>query len=762
MHPCPSPASSHQACPSVGSRRSPCRAVRRPIESGLSHEPAATHTVANAKWGAWMRLRWVLTGAAFTGLFPAAALAQQAQPEQPAVISGPRARTQTYEAAFFTQYAPRTALDIARRVPGFSLDLGDTEVRGFAGAAGNVVINGARPSSKSESLEATLARIPATRVVRVEVGPGDLYGAEYSSRSQVLNVILSAAGGVDGNVTASGTRIWTGYINTDVSGSALIKRGSSSINLSAGTGRDREVEEGFDRVTNLQTGEQIEYRAKTNVYFERDPYVSASWALERAADNAIRLNGRWQPERFDLEQENRVTPANGPEHDDSLFQRYRTPVIEVGGDVTRPLAGGALKFVGLATRRKRNNFDAYVARDGLLRDDPAVVGGFEQTQKARLNETIGRVNWTRSNLLGFLFEAGAEAVLNTLNYNLLLFEIDEAGDRVRIDLPLDDAKVKEKRGELYVNMGRNLSPKLRVDAGVNYEFSRLKVSGDTDAKRSLRFLKPNIAVDWKPGGGWHTRLSVRRTVAQLDFFDFISVAELSNDRVTGGNANLVPQRAWEVRGTIDRPIFGDGLIKLDVGLDRISQLQDVILIEEGFSAPGNLGNGKRRFVSLQIDAPLEKLGLKGTRVKLNGQLQRTRVFDPISGRVRNFSDFFPDWEWSAEVRRDAGRLSYGLTVNDSDRFSFFRANEIDSNFNGGPYGSAFIEYRPAPRTSLTFDVDNLFNTTGERERIFFLPNRSNLEPDRRERRVRNRHVSLGLTLKQSFGGTNGGGGGAKP
>lgn len=709
-----------------------------------------------------MKLRWVLTSAASVGLVPTSALAQQAQAEQPSTISGPRARTQSYEAAFFAQYAPRTALDIARRVPGFSLDLGDNQVRGFAGAAGNVVINGARPSSKAESLEATLARVPANRVLRVEVGPGDLYGAEYSSRSQVLNVILSAAGGIDGNVTASGTRLWTGYINTDISGSTLIKRGAASINLSAGTGRDREVEEGFDRITDAQTGELLEYRAKTNVYFERDPYVSASYALERAANNAIRLNGRWEPERFDLEQENRVTPSDGPAHDDSLFQKYRTPAFEIGGDVTRPLAGGALKFVGLATRRKRNNFDAYVARDGLLKDDPNVVGGFEQTQKARLNETIGRVNWTRSDLLGFSFEAGAEAVLNTLDYNLLLFEIEETGERVRIDLPLDEAKVKEKRGELYVNMGRNLSPGLRVDAGVNYEFSRLRVSGDTEAKRSLRFLKPNIAIDWKPGGGWHTRLSIRRTVAQLDFFDFISVAELSNDRVTGGNANLVPQRAWEVRGTIDRPIFGDGLIKLDLGIDRISQLQDVILTEDGFSAPGNLGTGKRRFVSLQIDAPLEKLGLKGTRVKLNGQLQRTRVLDPISGQVRNFSDFFPDWEWSAEVRRDAGRFSYGVTVNHSDRTSFFRANEIDTNFNGGPYGTAFIEYRPAPRTSVTFDVDNLFDTTGERERVFFFPNRSNLQAGEIEKRVRNRHVSFGLTLKQSFGGAGGAGGGANP
>ena len=98
---------------------------------------------------------------------------------QPAATTTPApSRTTAYDAAFFAQYAPRTALDIAQRVPGFQLDLGATQsnlgsvdVRGFAGTAGNVVINGARPSTKAETLDTTLSHIPAQLVIRVEVGP---------------------------------------------------------------------------------------------------------------------------------------------------------------------------------------------------------------------------------------------------------------------------------------------------------------------------------------------------------------------------------------------------------------------------------------------------------------------------------------------------------------------------------------------------------------------------------------------------------------
>ena len=699
-----------------------------------------------------MRSHFLTSAGLIVVFLTAAAQAQTpAAGDQPAAAPAQGTRTTGYDAAFFAQYAPRTALDIARRVPGFSLDLGNTETRGFAGAAGNVVINGARPSSKAESIETLLSRIPARSVVRVEVGPGDLYGAEYSGKSQVLNVILSAVGGIEGNVTTSVRRAYTGRLTPSGSASAQIKRGASSINLSAGTEHRFQMEEGTDTVTVPGSDGVLEHRRKFNRILDFNPYLSGSWALEHASDRALRLNARWSPGRFDLEQANRVTHSDGFQHDDSLIQDYDNPVFEIGGDITRPLAGGAIKLVGLATRRKRNNLDAYFERGGLLSDGAVVVGGDEQTQRAKRGETIGRLSWTRQDLAGFSFETGGEAVLNTLESALDLFVIDEGGGRIRIDLPIDHATVKEKRAEAFVNVGRSFGPALRIDTGLTYEYSQLKVRGDTQADRTLRFLKPSATLDWKPGGGWHAQASVRRAVAQLDFYDFISAAELSTGRVNGGNADLLPQRAWEYRLTADRPILGDGLVKLDLGMDQIALLQDRILTDDGFDAPGNIGTGKRRFARLTVDAPLGSLW-SGLRVKLNGQLQRTRVKDPISGDTRNFSGFYPDWEWQAEARRDAGALSYGFTINDRAGFTYFRTDEFDFNFNGGPYGTAFVEYRPGARTAITLDIDNLFDTGASRERRLFFPNRANPEETYNEVRERNVHLNVGLTVKRSFGG----------
>jgi len=605
-----------------------------------------------------------------------------------------------------------------------------------------------------------LQRIPAQRVVRVELGSGDLYGSDYAGKSQVLNIILSSAGGYDANVTIGAVRRYQGYIQGNVSATALIRKGPSSFNLSVGTGRNKQFEEGTDTLTDTATGDVIETRRKHNIYYNRSPSIAAAYALENGADDAYRVNLRWQPNRFDLAQRNRVSPSDGPQHDDNLFQHYKDPVFELGGDVTRPLGGGAIKFVGLATRRKRHDFDQYVQRDGLIDQGGQIDGGFEQLIDARRNETIGRISWTRANLFGLSFEAGAETAYNTLDDHTTLSIVDEDGTKIPIDLPISDATVKEKRGEVYVSVGKTVSPALRVDGGVNYEFSNLKVRGDATADRTLKFLKPNLTLDWKPGGGWHTQFSVKRTVAQLDFYDFISFGDLSARRINGGNAELEPQRTWEFRATVDRPLFGDGLLKLDIGHDLVSMLQDRVLLCDPdhpgdpafcFDAAGNLGTGKRYYANLTVDAPLGRLW-KGLRAKLTGTIQRTRVKDPISGRQRSWSGFFPDWQWDLTVRRDAGRLSYGFEVFDNQKFTFYRTDEFDTNFIGAPAWNAFIEYRPSDRTSVSLNVDHTF---GKRNRLLFIPNRADPLFVINEYRERDQHISVGLTLKQTFGGGGG-------
>ena len=648
-----------------------------------------------------------------------------------------------YEAAYFQTYSPSNALDIVQRVPGFTLDVGSGEVRGFGQAAGNVVINGNRPSSKNDTLDTILARIPAARVLRVELGTGDLFGAEYSGRTQVLNLVLTDAGGLAGTINVAVRRDFTGTLAPEGSVSLLLRRGPSTFNASVGINNRLFPEEGTDVITN-PAGDLVELREKFNDIADRSGFVTASWEHQGGENRIAHLNFRADGGQFELDQTNDVFPAGGTVRDDRLRQDYRFRRWELGGDVTRPFLGGGLKLIGLVTRRHRDRED-----NSFNRIQGQTIGGFVQEQVDDRDESLLRLVWSRSNLGGWSVEAGAEGVLNRLDSNVDLFSVGAGGALTPIDLPVDQAVVTEYRGEAFVNAGRSLADNLRMDLGLVYESSRLTVRGDTQAERTLRFLKPRAAFDWRPGNGWHSTLSITRTVSQLNFEDFISAADLASDRVNGGNPDLVPQRAWEVLAMVEHPILGEGVAKVELGYNAISLVQDRVPTPEGFDAPGNLGSGTQAFVRGTLDMPLGRLGIRGGRLTLNGTLQSTSVEDPYTLENRRFSGYTSS-QFQAQFRQDLGRFAWGSNYYHGPPFTFFRRNELDT-FDQIDFLEAFVEYRPTQRTTIALGLDNILDAPGIRDRIFFTPDRSTPDPSLFEFRERFGRRRVSLRFRHSFG-----------
>ncbi len=648
-----------------------------------------------------------------------------------------------YQAAFFVPFAPANALQVVERTPGFRLEDVDKDIRGFGQAAGNIVINGQRPSAKSDTLATLLSRIPAGRVVRVEVGSGDLFGAEFSGRPQVLNLVLTDSGGLAGNIEAKVRRDFAGALKPEGQVSALLKRGTSTFNAALAVSNEQTTEEGSDTVFALPGRTVQEFRKKRN--YVADPYatLSASWSDDSGANRTAHLNAQLLVGRFALTQTNRVTPADGLARDDRLTQRYETQSWELGGDITRPFAGGGLKLIGLLTRRRRDNRD--VSRIGV---DLPVETAFAQSLEDRRDESLLRLVWTRPDLGGWNLESGGEAVLNRLQSDVVLVEREGAVE-TPIDLPIGNAVVKELRGELFANAGRQLTPKLRLGLGLTGEASRLTVSGDATARRTLAFLKPKASLDAR-AGRWKLQGSVQRSVAQLQFEDFISVAELTNDRVNGGNADLQPQRAWEFLLTAERPILGDGVVRLELGYNLVSKVQDRVPTPEGFDAPGNLGAGTERIARINLDAPLKRLGIKGGRFTSRLSVVDTSVQDPYTLRDRRFSGNTL-WILDTIFRQDLGAFAWGVSGFWNSGSTFYRCNEEDRNFRRTGYITAFAEARPDSRTTITLAVDNLTGIQAYRERIFFEPDRTSATPVRLERRERNQHIIPSLSVKRTFG-----------
>ncbi|WP_375286814.1 hypothetical protein [Sphingomonas sp.] len=663
-------------------------------------------------------------------------------PPQPAGAPDRVTGRRTYDAEYFKQFAPNTALQIVERVPGFSIEQVDETVRGFGQSAGNVVINGQRPSSKSDTVETILARIPASRVLRVEVGTGDLFAAEYTGKSQVLNLVLTTDAGTSTTLEGSVLRDFTGKLFPEGSISALVRRGPSTFNAALTIDNESTSEEGFDRVTTLPGRVETEYRDKFNRIADPNAALSAAWEYNGGTNRTAHLNLRAFRDRFALTQTNHVTRPDAPPRDDYLTQRYDTDQVELGGDVTRPLAGGGLKLIGLATRRFRDNRD--VSLIGTAGE------GFTQRLEDTLEETLARLVWNRGGWNGWNVEAGVEGVINRLDSRNQLFDLIPGRGAVQIDLPVDQAVVKEIRGEAFLNAGRALSPNLRLDGSLTFEMSRITVTGDAEAERTLKFLKPKLVVDWRPGADWHAQLSLQRTVAQLQFEDFIGSAELASDRVNSGTANLLPQRAWEALATIERPILGQGLARVELGYTLTQKVQDRVPTPEGFDAPGNLGTGRTLIARGRVEAPLSRVGFKGGRLILYGSYVGTSVEDPYTRRDRPFSGNSA-FLGEATLRQDLTHFAWGFTVEGSTPSTFYRLNETDRNFGGFPYLTAFVEWRPAPATTVTFTLENIASTAGTRERLFYQPDRRTPEPYLREYRWRTRHLLPSITFKKTFG-----------
>src|SRR5580698_8393120 len=93
-----------------------------------------------------------------------------------------------YPASYFADARPNTAYDMITRLPGFNFDDGNS-LRGFAGTAGNVLIDGQRPTSKTDDLQSILVRIPAADVERIDLIRGGAPGIDMQGQTVVANVI---------------------------------------------------------------------------------------------------------------------------------------------------------------------------------------------------------------------------------------------------------------------------------------------------------------------------------------------------------------------------------------------------------------------------------------------------------------------------------------------------------------------------------------------------------------------------------------------
>lgn len=586
---------------------------------------------------------------------------------------------------FFADQNPNTALDMVQRVPGFSVSDGDGG-RGFEGAVGNILINGARPASKNDSGSSVLSRTLVSQVQRIELIRGGAPGIDMQGYAVVVNVILKTESSRQTVVNANATFFDGG---TDVYG--------ASYQFTARDG-DRTwgitLSDGISMSDSNGVGPAIRRAADGTLLRQEDFYNDAygggsSIRGNYAApllDGKIDLTARYGINDWhNIDQFTGAATFRGSRYDEDGTSG------EVGAVYTRPL--GARLSMETRFIHEFSDFDAVSTYNADMGTGPEPEQRFESTGDA--SETIVRslVRFEQSGAL--TFEGGGE-----IAYNRLDTEQAFSVGGTPVVLPSASVVVEETRGELFGKSTWRIAPSLSLESGLRLESSTISQSGDTELEKSFFFAKPRVQLSWTPMANTQMRARFEREVGQLSFGDFAASAELDSQNVLGGNADLEPEDRWISEIAFERRFWGDGIISIGLRHDEIGNVIDRIPLAGGLSAVGNIGDGTLDQLSVNIMIPTDKAGISGGQLRFRNDWNSTEVTDPTTGEKRpisgvrarqpviSFAQDITSWRinWSVAWIPVLGQATY-----DPDQTFAWK---------GGDYFELAAEYKPTDSLSI--------------------------------------------------------------
>jgi outer membrane receptor protein involved in Fe transport len=591
----------------------------------------------------------------------------------------------SYPASFFAGSNPNNAYDMVQRVPGFTLDEGESNVRGYAGAAGNLLIDGARPASKTVSLRQQLSRIPATSIERIELIRGGAPGIDMQGQTLLVNVVRSSDALTTLAVVSRNVYQLDGKFAPRIALEGARSFGALSVEGVVAYDERMDNEGGKGRAVLLTPGGRVlrsdslfaaqrtkTYSANGSANFTRGSETwRANLSFANEIDDSVELIGA---RRIDIYRDD-VRGEGGIEYERSLNERL------------------SLKLLGLHARSSKTITERSVT--GL---DIETVD-----QQEDPSESIVRGSLTFRPSDPLTLEAGVEAAVNALDFSTAVIE-----NGAPVILPNANVHVEENRAEPFATARLTVSPQLTIESGLRVETSTIKQSGDTTLSRTFTFAKPRMAATWSPRDNSQIRVRLEREVGQLDFQDFTASAELGLGTVSAGNADLEPERAWVLEASLEQRFWGEGAVILTYIRSEIEQVLDQIPVDGRFDAPGNIGDGSRDELTISGAVPLDRLMIPGGRLSGEVTFTRSSATDPVTGDTRRIAGDRPIaglLTFSQDIA--SLRSTWGLELESvRERRKTYRIDEVRETRTGA-YLTAYWDWKPDPSLAVRFQLENL-------------------------------------------------------
>ncbi|THD82027.1 MAG: TonB-dependent receptor [Phenylobacterium sp.] len=678
-------------------------------------------------------------------------LAQAAAPV--AVVAAPPPAQQgviSYPASYFAAANTSNALDMVGRLPDFSLNTGDS-VRGFEGAAGNVLIDGQRPAAKSDALDSILQRIPMSNVERIDVIRGGAPGIDMQGQTVIANVIRKKDSSVRGVVAVASQHVNDGR-----------NLAGLRIEASGGLPGGRTWEFGTHPGAGPDDGEGPGHNT---IHFAdgSPPFIATLGAkgtdVQGVATAAfetpllggrLRINGRVNQDKF-REPETDIITSPGPDLENFGYVQ-KTADTEEGGRYTRDFAGSTnLEIVALHSTRHRSvdssTFDA----------DPSVTGndGSSDFFNDRYSsESILRGVLKHSFGKTLSVEVGTEEADNKLD-SITRFTENEVPQQI----PAANVQVEEKRNETFVKAAWRPFTTLTIDAALHYESSDISSKGDVVLEKSLQFAKPRLTVAWTPVSATQLRFRVEKVVSQLNFDDFVASSNLTNSvGVTAGNPDLNPEQDWVVEGELEQQLWSGSSVTLTARHYKITDAQDrgPVFAPDGtvFDQPTNIGAGTKDELAATATLRFDKFGWKGAMLKGDVTRRYSEVTDPTTGEKREISSLHPiDWDLSFSQDLTAHNATVGVDLFGGWRQTSYRFNFIET-VKIKTYVRPYAEWKPRPDLSVRIEVPLATHPQvrlRDEVKIFNGPRTIGAEPDAVQERTFTFPRSWYVRLMKTFG-----------
>ena len=641
----------------------------------------------------------------------ALAAAQAAPADGPASLPAAAANS-VYPAEFFAASAPTTAFDIVRLIPGFVFDNGGA-VRGFSGSAGNILIDGARPASKDDSLDDILRRMSASDVLRVEVIRGGAPGIDMQGKTVIANLVLRPHGALKGTITATTTRDPEDRYHGVLRGVADWSVGPVSFEVTT------QIARYFD--DGAGTGPWIRTNAAgAPIILGREDQFGllggdrGTAAVEfPIAHGRLRLTASVNSDPYHQTTADTLSLPPGREGEDVHFSEQTGELgARYDGAITRRANLEVVLLQQFGRSHLRDYFEEPASLAAVTGDDISDL--FALAKHRGESIASARVIYTVTPTL--TLNTGAEG-----DYNWLSTRTTFVRNGAPQMVPAANVHVAELRGEAFALADWRPHPKLNVEAGLRMEGSRLSSSGDVVSSQSFAFPKPRAVLTFSPDAADQLRLRVEREVTQLDFNDFAAnQGYVAQGDVRAGNPRLVPQSDWVFEAAAEHRFWSGADAQVTARHFAISNVIDRAPLHDpingDFDEPANIGSGSKDELAFTLNLPLDRLGVPRASLVGESTFRWSHVIDPTTGAGRPISGVFSS-EWDLHFTQGLPRwkATWGLDLIGPFIQTFYRFSEIDTE-KRRMYAVAYIEWKPTPDLAFRIDIKDLTNRSVEHGR----------------------------------------------